>query len=205
MLNKTEKLWRHLLVEAIEHDNRRSSITELSVRFGLAVSTVHRALVVPREMGSLDTVRSGLDLRDPMRLLLHWAGTRRLAHDHPFKAHTGLAVGEIQDRLPATGYRLPAIAVPTGAAAFARRFRNDVADYSTVYCYHPDPPAVMEAMPDELGEPDLVILEPDPFLADYGEIASIPQTHVDLFTTSGWQAQRFLHAMNERLEMSSAV
>jgi hypothetical protein len=198
MLTKTEILWRHLLVEAIEHDNRRNSITELSERFGFAPSTVHRALVVPREMGALDTVRSGLVLRDPMRLLLHWAGTRRLAHDHPFKVHAGLPVGEILDRLPAT-------AVPTGAAAYARRFRNDVSDYSVVYCYHSDPLAVIVSMPDELGEPDLVILEPDPFLTEYGEIASIPQTYVDLFVTSGWQAQRFLHAMSERLEVASAI
>ena len=198
MLTKTEILWRHLLVDALEHDNRRSSITELSARFALAPSTVHRALVVPREMGALDTVRSGLILRDPMRLLLHWAGTRRLAHDRPFKVHTGLPVNEIQDRLPDS-------AVPTGAAAYARRFRNDVADYSVVYCYHPDPTAAIASLPDELGEPDLVILEPDPFLTDYGEIASIPQTYVDLFVTAGWQAQRFLHAMSERLEVASAI
>jgi hypothetical protein len=198
MLTKTEILWRHLLVEAIEHDRRRSSITELAGRFGLAPSTVHRALVVPREMGALDTVRTGLILRDPMRLLLHWAGTRKLSHDRPFRVHTGLPVHEIQERLPAN-------AVATGAAAYARRFRNDVADYSVVYCYHPDPSAAIESLPDEFGEPDLVILEPDPFLADYGAISSIPQTYVDLFVTAGWQAQRFLHAMNERLEVASAI
>jgi DNA-binding transcriptional ArsR family regulator len=198
MLSKTEILWRHLLVEALEHDNRRTSVTELSERFALAPSTVHRALVVPREMGALDTVRSGLVLRDPMRLLLHWAGTRRLAHDRPFRIHTGLPVSEIQDRLPAS-------AVPTGAAAYARRFRNDVADYSVVYCYHDDPSAVVALFPDEFGEPDLVILEPDPFLSDYGDIASVPQTYVDLFVTAGWQAQRFLHAMSERLEVASAI
>ncbi len=198
MLNKTEILWRHLLVEALERDNRRTSVTELSERFEFAPSTVHRALVVPREMGSLDRVRSGLVLRDPMRLLLHWAGSRRLAHDRPYKIHTGLEVGEIQDRLPVG-------AVPTGAAAYARRFRNEVADYSAVYCYHADPSVLGESFPDEFGEPDLIIIEPDPFLRDYGEIASVPQTYVDLFVTAGWQAQRFLHAMIERLEVTSAI
>lgn len=198
MLSKTEILWRHLLVEALERDNRRSTITDLSERFSMAPSTVHRALVVPREMGAVDTVRSGLVLRDPMRLLLHWAGTRRLSHDRPFKVHTGLAVGDIQDRLPPS-------AVPTGAAAYARRFRNDVADYAVVYCYHGEPAVAIASLPDDLGEPDLVILEPDPFLSVYGDIASIPQTYVDLFATAGWQAQRFLHAMSERLEVSSAI
>jgi hypothetical protein len=198
MLSKTEILWRHLLVEAIERDNRRSSITELSERFGFAVSTVHRALVVPRQMGAVDTLRSGLVTRDPMRLLLHWAGARRLAHDHPLKIHTGLPVNKIQDRLPPG-------TVLTGAAAYARHFRNDVADYTTVYCYHADPHAVLQSVPDKIGEPDLVVLEPDPFLRDYGDIASVPQTYVDLFVTSGWQAQRFLHRMNERLDVASAV
>lgn len=198
MLSKTEIVWRHLLVEAIEHEHRRSSITELSERFGFGVSTVHRALVVPREIGAVDTVRSGIVTRDPMRLLLHWAGTRRLHRDHPFKIHTGLPVEEVQTRLPND-------AIVTGAAAYGRRYRNDVADFSTVYCYHPDPDAVLAGVPDELGTPDLVVLEPDPYLPDYGEIASVPQTYVDLFVTSGWQAQRFLHRMNERLEVTSAV
>jgi hypothetical protein len=198
MLNKTEIIWRHLLVEAMEHENRRSSISELAKRFDMAVSTVHRALVVPRAMGAIEPLRSGLVLRDPMRLLLHWAGTRRFAHDRPLKVHTGLSVVAIQDRLPQG-------TVVTGAAAYSRRFSNDVADYSTVYCYHADPVEVLNVVPDKVGEPDLVVLEPDPFLSDYGSVASVPQTYVDLFVTSGWQAQRFLHRMNELLDVASAA
>ena len=198
MLAKTEIVWRHLLIEAIEHENRRSSITELAKEFGMGASTVHRALVVPRAMGAVDTLQRGLVTRDPMRLLLHWAGTRNMARDHPFKVHTGLPVLEIQRRLPAD-------AIVTGAAAYARRYRNDVADYTTVYCYHADPPVILESVPDAFGEPDLIILEPDEFLPRYGPIASVPQMYVDLFVTGGWQAQRFLHRMNERLDVAAAV
>jgi hypothetical protein len=198
VLNKTETVWRHLLVEAIEHENRRSSITELVKAFDFAPSTVHRALAAPRAIGAVDASYSGIVVRDPMRLLLHWAGSRNMAHDQPRKIHTGLPVLEIQHRLP------PAVVV-TGAAAYARRYRNDVADYTTVFCYYPDPAAVLKVVPDKAGEPDLVILEPDPFLGRYGPIASVPQTYVDLFVTAGWQAQRFLHRMNERLDVTSAV
>jgi hypothetical protein len=198
MINKTEIIWRHLLVEAIEKGNRRSTISGLSERFDFAASTVHRALEVPREIGAIETLRSGLVTRDPMRFLLHWAGTRRLLRDHPFAVHTGLPVGEIQDRLPVG-------TVLTGSAAYSQRFSNDVADYSIVYCYNAAPDEILEYVPDKRGEPDLIILEPDPFLSDYGSIASVPQTYVDLFTTAGWQAQRFLHRMSERLEVASAV
>lgn len=198
MLTKNEVVWRHLLVEAIEQENRRSSISELSRTLNLAPSTVHRALEVPRAIGAVDTSHTGLITRDPMRLLLHWAGARNMANDRPFKVHTGLPVLEIQRRLPAE-------AVVTGAAAYARRYRNDVADYTAVYCYHPDPATVLGSVPDKLGEADLVVLEPDPLLDNYGDIASVPQTYVDLFVTSGWQAQRFLHRMNERLDVAAAV
>jgi hypothetical protein len=198
VLTKTEIVWRHLLVEAIENENRRSSITELSKLFDMGPSMVHRALVVPRAIGAVDSLNRGLVTRDPMRLLLHWAGTRNMARDHPFRVHTGLPSLEIQRRLPPD-------AVVTGAAAYARRYRNDVADYTTVYCYHPDPDVVLGSVPDKVGDPDLVILEPDPFLQRYGEIASLPQTYVDLFVTAGWQAQRFLHRMNERLDVAAAV
>ncbi|MGH9092271.1 MAG: hypothetical protein ACRDZR_12980, partial [Acidimicrobiales bacterium] len=195
MLSKEEILWRHLLVEAVEHENRRSSISELAGRFGYASSTVHRSLVVPRQIGAVESLRRGLVVRDPMRLLLHWAAKRRLQRDHPFKVHTGMTPIEVQEHLPDD-------AVVTGAAAYGRRYRNDVADFPIVYCYHPDPDAVLARVPDKLGSPDLVVLDPDPFLADYGRIASVPQMYVDLFGTPGWEAQRFLHRMNERLEMA---
>jgi hypothetical protein len=198
MLTKTEIVWRHLLVEAIEHENRRSSITELSRTLGLGPSTVHHALTAPRAIGAIESMSSGLVTLDPMRLLLHWAGTRNITRDRTIKVRTGLSVLEIQQRLPSD-------AIATGAAAYARRYRNDVADYTTVHCYLSNPGSLLRSLPSKAGEPDLVIMEPDPLLRHYGEIASVPQTYVDLFVTSGWQAQRFLHRMNERLDVAAAV
>ncbi len=121
-----------------------------------------------------------------------------MKRDRPNKVHTGLSVLEIQ-------HRLPRDAIVTGAAAYARRYRNDVADYTTVYCYLSNPRALLRSMPNKAGEPDLVIMEPDPLLRHYGEIACVPQTYVDLFVTAGWQAQRFLHRMNERLDVAAAI
>ena len=121
-----------------------------------------------------------------------------MARDRPIKVHTGLSVLEIQDRLPLD-------AIVTGAAAYARRYRNDVADYTTVFCYLSNPQPLLRSLPNKAGEPDLVIMEPDLLLSRYGDIASIPQTYVDLFVTAGWQAQRFLHRMNERLDVAAAV
>jgi hypothetical protein len=198
MLSKTEIVWRQLLVEALEHDNRRSSVTELSRRFGFGPSTVHRSLVAPREMGAVDGGWRGLIVYDPIRLLLHWAGQRRLRRDKPLTVHTGLPAEEIEAILPDS-------TILTGAAGYARRFSNTVADYSTVYVYSSDPDGVLAAVPDLVGAPDLIILEPDEFLPSNGRVVSVPQMYVDLFATPGWQAQRFLHAMNERLEVASAI
>ena len=198
MLTKTEIVWRHLLVEAIEHENRRSSVTELSRALDMGPSTIHHALATPRRMGAVGTLNSGLVTLDPMRLMLHWAGTRNMTHDHPIKVHTGLSALEIQRRLPSD-------AIVTGAAAYSRRYRNDVADYTAVYCYLSNAGALLKTLPSKAGEPDLVILEPDPILSHYGDIACVPQTYVDLFVTAGWQAQRFLHSMNERLDVAAAV
>src|ERR1700689_3183671 len=100
MLTKTEIVWRHLLVEAIEHENRRSSITELSKALHSGTSTIHHALVTPRAIGAVGSTNSGLVTLDPIRLLLHWAGTRNMMRDRPIKVHTGLSALEIQHRLP---------------------------------------------------------------------------------------------------------
>src|SRR5579859_716169 len=129
MLSRTEAVWRHLLVEALDQGNRRTSVTALSHTLGLPVSTVHKALERPRAIGAIRGTASGLRVLDPQRLLLLWAAHRDLAKDVVYQTHAAAGVHDIESRLPPT-------AIPTAYTAYVHRAgRNTVADYDQVVTY----------------------------------------------------------------------
>jgi hypothetical protein len=129
MINKTEVVWRHLLVMALDEDRRRSSVTELSQQLALPASTIHKALVRPRQIGAVRGTALGLRVLDPRRLLLLWAARRDLARDLTYQTHVALPIREVEERLPET-------VIPTAYSAFVQRHgRNTVADYDQVVVY----------------------------------------------------------------------
>ena len=192
MLSKTEMVWRHLLVGALDEESRRSSITKLSDELGLGTTTIHRALERPRSIGAVLGSASGLRVVDPKRLLLLWAATRDLAGDIVYSTRVRNSVAEIEARLPPS-------AIPTAFTAFVRHEgRNLVADYDQVVVYG-NGPELRRRFPTARGEPNLLVLEPDPLLQRYGTVVPRCQVYVDLFNLPGWQAQRFLNALESEL------
>jgi hypothetical protein len=192
MLSKTEMVWRHLLVGALDEESRRSSITKLSDELGLGTTTIHRALERPRSIGAVLGSASGLRVVDPKRLLLLWAATRDLAGDIVYSTRVRNSVAEIEARLPPS-------AIPTAFTAFVRHEgRNLVADYDQVVVYG-NGPELRRRFPTARGEPNLLVLEPDPLLQRYGAVVPRCQVYVDLFNLPGWQAQRFLNALEKDL------
>jgi len=192
MLSKTEMVWRHLLVGALDEESRRSSITKLGQELGLGTTTIHRALERPRSIGAVLGSASGLRVVDPKRLLLLWAATRDLAGDIVYSTRVRNSVAEIEARLPPS-------AIPTAFTAFVRHEgRNLVADYDQVVVYG-NGPELRRRFPTARGEPNLLVLEPDPLLQRYGTVVPRCQVYVDLFNLPGWQAQRFLNALEKDL------
>jgi hypothetical protein len=192
VLTKTEIVWRHLLVGALDEERRRSSISQLSLELGLAASTIHKALERPRSIGVIRGSASGLRVLDPKRLLLLWAATRDLAGDVVYATRVRKSAAEIEDRLPPS-------AIPTAFTAFVRHEgRNVVADYDQVVVYGSGP-ELRRRFPPVRGEANLLVLELDPLLPRYGSVAPRCQAFVDLFNLPGWQAQRFLGALQQEL------
>jgi len=192
MLSRTEMVWRHLLVAALDRGVRRSSLTQLSAELELPVSTVHKALGRPRAIGAVRGSASGLRILDPRRLQLMWAAQRDLQKDIVYATRVSMGIGEIEARLPAS-------AIPTAYTAFVlHATRNLVADYEQVVAYA-DGNEVRRRFPGRRGQANLLILEPDPLLSRYGRIAPRCQVYADLFNLPTWQAQRFLDALDREL------
>jgi hypothetical protein len=198
MISRTEMVWRHLLVMAFDEDRRRTSLTELSQQLALPVSTIHKALARPREIGAVRGTASGLRILDPKRLLVLWAARRSLTKDVTYQTHVESQIPEIEDHLPET-------AIPTAYTAFVNRIgRNTVADYDQVIIYG-DPAEAARVFPPRRGYPNLVVLDPDPLLPNYGRHAPMPQVYADLFNLPTWQAQRFLEALNRQLVLTDVA
>jgi hypothetical protein len=192
MLSRTEIVWRHLLVGVFDRGTRRSSLTQLSAELKIPVSTIHKALERPRAIGAVRGSASGIRLLDPKRLLLLWAALRDVKGDIVYATKVPMAVDEIEARLPMT-------AIPTAYTAFVEHEgRNVVADYEQVLIYA-DANEVKRRFPPRRGEPNLLVLEPDPSLSRYGRVAPRCQVYADLFNLPTWQAQRFLEAVDREL------
>lgn len=66
-----EVVWRHVLVGARKGRRRWPSVTALAQELGVAVSTTHRSLAYPVEIGVVDIGPiDGLVVLDPARLLV---------------------------------------------------------------------------------------------------------------------------------------
>lgn len=192
MISKTEAVWRHLLVSAWDKNHRRSSLSQVSRELELPASTVHQALERPRSIGALRGNASGIRVLDPRRLQLLWSARRDLERDIVYSTRIALAVREIEARLPAS-------AIPTAYTAFVRHEGvNLVADYEQVVVYG-SVAEMRRRFPQRRGEPNLLVLEPDPLLPRYGSVAPRCQVYADLFNLPTWQAQRFLDALDSQL------
>lgn len=198
MLSKTQQVWRHLTTEAIEGGRRRwPSVTALAGELDMGISTVHRALSHPAEIGAV-VVRpaGGLRLIDPGRLLMVWAGQRSLGHDVVERF-------QVQGSAPAVERCIANRAAVLGGfgAVVARTGGNTVADYETMLVYgtprlRPPRPT---ADPDPGRTTELIVLEPDPLLERYGRVTPLTQAWVDLFSLPGWQAARFVYRLLPQL------
>lgn len=192
MLSRTEIVWRHLLVRALDLGDRRSSLTRLSRELEIPVSTIHKALERPRAIGVVRGTASGLRVLDPKRLQLMWAASRDLNADISYATRVPMPISEIEARLATS-------AIPTAYTAVVHYLgRNHIADYEQVVVYG-DGKEVSRHFTPRRGQPNLLVLEPDPILRRYGNVAPRCQVYADLFNLPTWQAQRFLQALDDEL------
>ena len=189
-----EVVWRHLLEGARQGHRRWPSITALSSELSAPISTVHRSLSHPTEIGAVSvTAMGGLQVLDPLRLLLLLAAHRHVQRDIVGRFHVALPASEVENLV-----RSPTVVLGGFGAVIAHLGGvNRIADYTTVMFYgDPDLPDLPSA-PGQQGTAVLLI-EPDPMLGRYGGVTPFAQAYADLFSLPGWQAARFVEELDPR-------
>ncbi len=198
MLSKTEQVWRHLTTGAIEHGQRRwPSLTSLADELGIGVSTVHRALARPAGIGAVQIrPAGGVRLVDPGRLLILWAGYRRLTRDIADRFEVAGSAPAVEQSITS-----PTAVLGGFGAVVAHTGGNRIADYETVLVY--GDPQISSPLRRDDSDPgrvtEVIVARPDPLLVRYGEVTPLTQAWVDLFCLPGWQSARFVHHLLPRL------
>ena len=187
-----EVVWRHLLVGAREGRRRWPSVTALAQELGVAVSTTHRSLAHPVEIGAVDIGPiDGMVVLDPARLLVLLAAHRHVQRDlvrhggWPPRDRSG---GGGQERHGGAG-RVRGGGRPPGGEP-GRRL------HGVLFYGDPKLPR-LGAAPEGEGT-EIWVAEPHPWLRRYGRVTPLAQAYADLFSMPGWQPARFIEQLHPK-------
>ena len=192
---KKEIIWREILHQAFSKNNLKFTQKELSEKLGVSISTVHNALILPRQTAAIIVTGRNFRVADKEKFLLLWATHRQLAKDIIFKARVeSQSVQELEGLMPPT-------VMFAAYSAYAREYHAAPADYDTAYVYlkEEDLSAMKKRFPSSRGEPNVIGLKADPYLAQYGDWPPLAQTFVDLWNLPQWYAKDFLDDVKKRL------
>jgi hypothetical protein len=180
MMPVVEAVWRHLLVGSREGRRRWPSLSALAAELGTPVSTTHRSLAHPVEIGAVSvSALDGLQVLDPARLLVLFAAHRHVQRDIAKRSWVALHAVEVERLAESREVVLGGF----GAVVAHLGGANTIAEYSSV----------------RAGQgTEVLIADPDPLLAGYGRVTPLSQAYADLFSLPGWQAARFVDELDLR-------
>jgi hypothetical protein len=194
MLKKKEIIWREILEQTLGQKQRQFTQKELAERFSISLSTVFNALKLPRQSKVIEVSGRNFQIRDLEKFLYLWATHRNLSKDIIYKTNCSLSVKEIEGLVPSE--------VIYGAySAYRKKYNEAPADYDKVYIYvkKNNLEEIKQRFPIKKGYENLIVLEADPWLANYGFTTPDCQTFVDLWNLEDWYAKDFLEALKEKI------
>jgi hypothetical protein len=194
MMPVVEAVWRHLLVGARGGRRRWPSLSALAAELGTPVSTTHRSLAHPVEIGAVSvSPLEGLQVLDPARLLVLFAAHRHVQRDITKRSWVKLRAIEVERLATSREVVLGGF----GAVVAHLGGSNTIADYSSVLYY--GDPGLPDLAPAPAGQgTEVLIAEPDRLLPRYGRVTPLSQAYADLFSLPGWQAARFIDELDLR-------
>lgn len=192
-MTKKEVIWREILFQATVKKKMEFTQKELAQKYGFSLSTVFNALKVPRSVGAVEGKR-GLKIKDIEKFLNLWATLRNLKKDIIYQTNTAKNVREIEGESPPF--------VIFGAySAFIKKYKTAPADYDKVYIYasRKQLSEIRNRFPYSGGYFNLVVLEPDAWLKNFGRVTPDCQTFADLWNLSEWYAKDFLNDLKAKI------
>lgn len=190
---KKETIWREILFQATAKNQIRFTQKNLAKKFGFSLSTVFNALRVPRDCGAIKVSGRDFTIIDIEKFLNIWATFRQLKKEIIYQTHSDLSARDIEGQVPPG-------AIYAAFSAYKKKYHQSPADYDKVYLYagQKQLKEIKKRFSPKKGYQNLIILQADSYLADFGSITPDVQTYVDLWNLSEWYAKDFLDALKEK-------
>lgn len=189
-MKKTERVYRELLVQALEKETHELTQQELSRTCQVSLGTVNYALDPLQKMNAIEKKPRKFIVLQPKKILVYWASVRDLAQDVVYKTHSNQQVREIEQEMPPVLF--------TAYSGYKFRQGEPPAAYSEVYVYGAKE-AVEDRFPAHPGSDNVFVLAPDAHLLNFDRVP-LAQLYVDLWNLSTWYAQEFIQQMEEIID-----
>jgi len=186
---RVELVWREILYRSLEAGEYKMTQLGLAAKLDISLSTVNHALKPLRNMGAVEVKPRLLEIRDPKKILYHWASNRNLLKDITYSTRVEAPVREIESSMPND-------MTYGGYTAYRLRYDDTPADYSEVYVYSKRP--LDDRFPPNKKPPNLFVLkETGP---DYGSTTTLAQTFTDLWNMKEWYAKEYIKALEAKID-----
>ena len=189
-MKKVELVYREILFQAIEKNNKSLTQSYLAKTLNISLSTVNLALKPLESMNAVKIKKMGFDVIDIKKVLYHWASKRNIEKDIIYKTRIEESVKEIEKQMPNN-------IVFTAYSAYKLKFNDVPADYSEIYIYGEED--IKKRFKENNKVPNLFILKKDNAIDKYGKTATIANLFVDLWNLNQWYAKDFLKALEAKI------
>ena len=188
-MKKVELVYREILYNAIENNNRALTQSYLANALQISLSTVNLALKPLEAMNAVKIKKMGFSIIDIKKILYYWASKRNLEKDIIYKTRVDLQVKDIEKQMPDN-------IVFTAYSSYKFKFKDVPADYSEVYIYGDED--IKKRFKENNKTPNLFVLKKDSS-EKYGKTTTIANLFVDLWNLRQWYAKDFLNALEVKI------
>ncbi|KXB05834.1 hypothetical protein AKJ52_02955 [candidate division MSBL1 archaeon SCGC-AAA382C18] len=189
-MKKIERVYREILFQAFEKENRELTQKFLSNKCEVSIGNVNYALKPLENMNTIEKKAKKFLIIDPKKILIYWASIRNLSKDVIYETHSDKPLREIENEMPPCLF--------TAYSGYKFKWGEPPADYSEIYVYT-DEEEVKRRFPPQKGKANIFVLKRDDHLTKFKE-TPVAQIYVDLWNLPSWYAREFIKSMEEKID-----
>ncbi|MEX1061528.1 MAG: hypothetical protein WEC39_00200 [Patescibacteria group bacterium] len=194
-MKKIETVWHEILYQALQNKIYKHTQQDLAKKFSYSLGTIHHALKIPTQIGAIRKESKFFVLQDFGKLLYYWASLRNFKKDITYQTYFEGTATQIE------GLATPS-SIYAGYSAGRKILQEPPTDYERVYFYvnQKNLDEFKQRFPlSKAAKANIFALKMPPPMEQYGLVATLPQTFVDIWNLEDWYSRDFTKALEEKI------